>query len=284
MSDASFAAVLMVAGLVLAVIYGARVMLRGEAHYERVERMGASALLGKRWLEMGYWALQPVARGCIALGITANALTWISLLLGALAGVALAEGRFGLAALLALASNLCDALDGLVARSTNTASDAGEVLDATVDRYNEFFFFAGLIFFYQGTRSVVALTLAALAGSFMVSYSTAKAEALGVEAPRGAMRRPERSAYLIVGAALTPLAARALEPLPGAHAPVGLPMIAALAIVALAANFSAIHRLWAIARAVRAARATASGELSAAGVEPASSEMADKSVGPVGLT
>lgn len=284
MSDASFAVVLMAASLALVAMYAARVALRGEAHYERVDRMGPSAVLGKRWLEMGYWALQPVARGCIALGISANTLTWISLLLGALAGVALAEGRFGLAAVLALASNLCDALDGLVARSTHTASDSGEVLDATVDRYNEFFFLGGLVFFYHDTRLVMGLALAALVGSFMVSYSTAKAEALGVEAPRGAMRRPERSAYLILGAAFTPLTVRLWEPLLGAHAPVGLPMVAALALVALAANFSAIGRLWAIARALRVARTTPPDALPAASVKPNNAEMTDESVGPVSLT
>jgi hypothetical protein len=37
------------------------------------------------------------------------------------------------------------------------------------------------------------IALGAIAGSFMVSYSTAKAEALSVEAPRGSMRRSERA-------------------------------------------------------------------------------------------
>lgn len=233
--------------LAIAVAYAIRRLRHGEVRFDRVDRIGGSALVGKRWLEMGYWAMQPVARACVALGISANALSWISLVLGALAGAALAWGRFGSAAVLCVVSSACDALDGFVARETGTASDAGEVLDASIDRYAELFFFGGLIIHYSGVTHGVLLSLAALAGSFMVSYSTAKAEALDVDPPRGAMRRHERIIYLVGGAAITALVART-----GWVASMGeLPMLLALGIVGVVANVSAVHRLWLISRAIR---------------------------------
>ncbi len=233
--------------VLIAIAYGLRRLRHGDARFDRVDRIGGSSLVGKRWLEMGYWAMQPVARLCVAVGLSANALSWISLLLGALAGAALAWGRFGSAAVLCVVSSACDALDGFVARETGTASDAGEVLDASIDRYAEFFFFAGLIVHYSALPQGVLLTLAALAGSFMVSYSTAKAEALDVTPPRGAMRRHERVVYLVGGAALTALLAHT----GWASAWFELPMLLALGAVGVIGNISAVHRLWTISRAIR---------------------------------
>ena len=82
---------------------------------------------------------------------------------------------------------------------TGVSSDAGEVLDAAVDRYVEFFFLGGLMIYYRDIAALLILTLFALVGSFMVSYSSAKAEALHVPAPKGSMRRPERAVYLTAG-------------------------------------------------------------------------------------
>ena len=100
---------------------------------------------------------------------------------------------------------LGDILDGQVARMTNTGSDRGELLDAAVDRYTEFAFLGGLLLFYRTEVSLMVLTLAALVASFMISYTSAKAEALHVNPPRGLMRRHERAIYLITGAGLTAL-------------------------------------------------------------------------------
>ena len=52
------------------------------------------------------------------------------------------------------------------------------MLDAAVDRYVELFFLAGLAFHFRAHRGCLLLVLAAIGGSFMVSYATAKAEAL----------------------------------------------------------------------------------------------------------
>jgi len=224
----------------------------GASRYARVDKAGASALLGKGAMEAGYWSLQPVGRALVALGVTANGVTLISLVLGLLSAVALAFGHFGVGAALTAMATLGDALDGIVARQTGTASDAGEVFDAAVDRYQEFFFLGGLAVYFRADLPALVLTLLAVLGSFMVSYGTAKAEALGVESPRGAMRRVERAVYLGAGVVFVPvagaLAARFGLPSWVEHTPILL----ALALVGGVGNVSAVRRLYAVARAAAA--------------------------------
>jgi CDP-diacylglycerol--glycerol-3-phosphate 3-phosphatidyltransferase len=183
--------------------------------------------------------------------VSANQISWASLILGALAGCCLAFGHFGFGAVFATLSAMMDSLDGLVARLTHQSSDAGEVLDATIDRYVEFFFLGGLIVYYREIPALLMLSLATLVGSFMVSYSTAKAEAMNVDPPKGSMRRPERALYLTLGAALSPVTIPWLETYRTYNIPLGHPMIAALGLVAVVSNFSALERLWVVAKVMR---------------------------------
>lgn len=255
MLDLACSLALLTALVTLVVAYGVRVLRAGAARFERVERTDRSVLVGKVVLEMAYWMLTPLAHLVARSGITAVGVTWTSLALGLGAGAALAAGHFGLGALLTTLSGLGDAIDGLVARHTGSASQAGEVLDSAADRYTEFFFLAGAAVFYRTEVVPLALALFALLGSFMVSYATAKSEALRVRLPPGAMRRHARSLYLGAGAWFTPLlaqwpAARALT-LPRGH----LAMLAVLTLVAVVANVSAIRRLAFLGAAVRARRA-----------------------------
>jgi phosphatidylglycerophosphate synthase len=248
--------------LLVALAYMLRVAVRGAAKFERVEKDKGSALMGASLMQMGYWALDFVGRGLSRLGATANGISIASLVFGIAAGVALACGHFGLGALLAVISALGDTLDGIVARLQGTASDAGEVLDAAVDRYEEFFFLGGIVVHVRQSAVGVSLVLLALLGSFMVSYASAKAEALRAEVPRGAMRRPERAAYLILGAAFTPLVA----PFVVSHAPdasgwlLEMPALGSVALVALVANVSAVRRLAKLAASVGGPRKVAAAQ------------------------
>lgn len=236
----------------LAVGYGLRSAFRGRAQFDRVNRDGGSPLLGKGVMEMAYWGLQPVGRFLVLIHITPNMLSWTSLFFGALAGCVLAYGHFGFGAVFSAVCALLDSLDGLVARMSGKASDVGEILDAAIDRYAEFFFLAGLLIYYREIPFLMVLTLAALAGSFMVSYSTAKAEALHVDPPRGSMRRAERGFYLTLGALLSPISIPWFETSNTYPVHLGYPMVITLAIVAFFSNFSAVERLWAISRSVKA--------------------------------
>lgn len=224
----------------IVIAYAVRLSVRGPARYERIDRQGGTALLPKETLQMGYWAIQPLATLLIRLHLTPRSLTWSSLVFGLSAGLSLASGRFGWGALLATVSAVLDALDGLVARKTGSASASGAVLDSSIDRYVEFFFLAGLIYHYRGLPGLQLLALFALLGSFMVSYSSAKAEALQVQLLKGLMRRPEREVYLILGVALSPLSILWFG--------FEYPLTIALGLVAALANFSAIARLTKLAR------------------------------------
>jgi phosphatidylglycerophosphate synthase len=241
-TDILVSKVLLFSAAALVFIYMIRVRLKGRIRYERVERQGGSPLLSKSVMEMGYWAIQPFSRLAIRWGISANAISYLAVLLGALCGVMLAQGHFGIAAVIGILGGAMDALDGIVARATGTMNYAGKVLDSALDRYVEFFLFVGLIVFYHSFPWVLGLVCAALLASFMVSYTTALSEITEVALPRGSMQRTERLAYLLFGITLTPLS-RSDSPLP-------FPMLITLGIIALIGNLSAISRLRFIRRSI----------------------------------
>ena len=249
-------ALLAILALVVAA-YSVKLILKGRTQYDRVNRQGGSVLMGRGMMEVGYWALQPVAKLLVFLHVTPNQISWASLVFGGISGTALAYGYFGFAALFACYSAFMDCLDGMVARMTEVASDAGEVLDAAVDRYVEFFFLAGLILYYREEPVFQTIALFALAGSFMVSYSTAKAEALHIPPPPGIMRRPERAFYLTLGAALSTFPIPWLDKYFSFSKPVGYPLLLATLVIAVLSNVSAIERLWTIGRAMREREAAA---------------------------
>jgi CDP-diacylglycerol--glycerol-3-phosphate 3-phosphatidyltransferase len=159
-------------------------------------------------------------------------------------------GLFGIGGLCALIAGLFDMLDGMVARLSGTQSAAGVVLDSSLDRYVDFFFLAGLLIYYSFSPWLMIIVLAAILGSFMVSYSTAKAEALHVTPPRGMMKRTDRYVYLILGALLSPFSIYYLEA--GSTFPHALayPLLLTVSIIAIFANISAVQRLYAVAQAV----------------------------------
>lgn len=237
--------------LVLIVAYSIRYILKGRAQYARVDKQGGSALLSKSLMEMAYWGMQPIARALVHLHITPNMISFASLFFAILAGACLAYGHFGFGGGFAMISGFLDSLDGMVARLTGVSSDAGEVLDATIDRYAEMFFIGGLVVYYRDIPALQVLSLMALAGSFMVSYSSAKAEALNVNPPAGSMRRPERAVYLTLGAVLSPITISLFEMSRTTPIAIGHPMVIALGLIAVLANASAVERMYAIAKEMR---------------------------------
>jgi CDP-diacylglycerol--glycerol-3-phosphate 3-phosphatidyltransferase len=253
MPDWGYPLVLVSAFASLGVAWSGRVVLHGAPGFDRIERGGSSILLGKHLQAMAYWALQPFGRMLVAWGVSANAVTWTSLVLGMAAGAALAVGSLGLGAFLGALSFLGDAVDGLVARLSNTGSDAGEVLDAAVDRYVEFAWLGGLALHYRGDILWLTVAILAFQGGWAVSYATAKAEALHVAAPRGAMRRVERCVYLCGGAAVTSLLQPWQARWTAMHLHPEWPMLAVLVLIAVVANASAVQRLRAVAQGLRAA-------------------------------
>ena len=102
-----------------------------------------------------------------------------------------------------------DILDGALARSQGKGTPFGAFVDSTVDRIGEAFMLGAiaLVLMRDGNEWGVALTVAAVAGSFLVSYTRAKAEAMGLKGDVGIGSRTERVAVLCIGLAFAPLGA-----------------------------------------------------------------------------
>jgi CDP-diacylglycerol---glycerol-3-phosphate 3-phosphatidyltransferase len=201
--------------------------------------------------------LSPVVDALIAAGVSANAVTGASLVAGLFAGGALALGHFGIAAFAIAIASLGDAVDGLLARRTRTASSAGALFDASVDRYEEFFVLGGLALYFRSNTGALALGLLAIAGSFMVSYGSAKAEAHGVRVPGGVLRRASRASLLAGGTTFVPIATAIARTLSAPAWAAYSPVLLVLALIAVGANASAILRLRAVACAMTSGPAVA---------------------------
>jgi CDP-diacylglycerol--glycerol-3-phosphate 3-phosphatidyltransferase len=139
--------------------------------------------------------------GLAATGLTPNMFTFLGLAVNAWAAAWFAMGRFrGAAAILFLAAFL-DMADGQVARRVDRVTAFGAFLDSTLDRYSDLALYMGLVVYYTliGRTFYMALAAVAMASSFMVSYSRARAESLIPSCKVGFMERPERLVLLIIG-------------------------------------------------------------------------------------
>ncbi len=119
-----------------------------------------------------------------------------------LAAAALVVGdRLVLAGVVFVVGSLLDMLDGTLARLAQKVSPFGAFLDSTLDRASEGIVLAAVAYRLaeQGRAVDAALVVVALLGSLLVSYTRARAEALGLECKVGFMSRPERVVLLAVG-------------------------------------------------------------------------------------
>ena len=117
------------------------------------------------------------------------------------------EWLFILGGALFVIGSVLDILDGALARRSGKGTPFGAFLDSTVDRVGEGFMLAaiGLVLMRDGSEWGVALTFAAMGGSFLVSYTRARAEALGLKGDVGFGSRTERVVVISVGLAFAPL-------------------------------------------------------------------------------
>jgi CDP-diacylglycerol---glycerol-3-phosphate 3-phosphatidyltransferase len=129
----------------------------------------------------------PIARGLGRLGLTPNALTLIGFLGTCAAAIAAASQLWLAAGILVLAFGVFDLFDGALARATGRATKFGAFLDSTFDRAGEAIVYIGIAAgsLAGGFTFGAILAAAAMAASFMVSYTRAKAESLGFSSGTG---------------------------------------------------------------------------------------------------
>lgn len=157
--------------------------------------------------------LDPAVDVLARAGVSPNALTAIGCALNALAGLLIAIGQpfWGGVVMTAIAMPL-DAVDGGVARRLGRQSKFGAFFDSTLDRLAEGALFAGLGYYFaaRGDALSVVLTFVALVGSFMVSYTRARAEGLGLECRVGLFSRFGRFLLFAAGLLLSAVTSTAL--------------------------------------------------------------------------
>ena len=162
------------------------------------------------------------------LGVHPDMITLLGLIIVAIASVVIAQGQFQLGGSILVLGLPLDALDGAVARAMGRKGNFGGVLDSTLDRYADAFIFGGLSYYFavQGQFNYMLLCLAALAGSFVVSYVRARAGEAGLSVKVGLLDRFVR-VVIIIAVLLVPQLT-----------------ILGLWVLAIGANFTALQRIW----------------------------------------
>jgi CDP-diacylglycerol--glycerol-3-phosphate 3-phosphatidyltransferase len=133
--------------------------------------------------------------------LTPNKISMTGFVLNVVAAVLVTQELWVLAGVAFIVGSVMDTLDGRFARSSGKGTPFGAFLDSTLDRVEEGVVLAaiGAYFAKQGDELAVAATVAVVLFSLMVSYTRARAEALGVECKVGIATRPVRVVLLSIG-------------------------------------------------------------------------------------
>ena len=197
-------------------------------------RRGAS-VVPARVKESARGVLTPVVQLAIALHLTPNTITVIGLFITIVASALVAGGWLLIGAAVLTAGSLLDAVDGALARAQGGGTAFGSFLDSTLDRASEAILYAGIAAWFLGTLEQpllpVLAVIVALAGSFLVSYARARAEAIGLEASVGLAPRTERLVLVIAGIGLAGLG----------FTPI---LIGTLALIAALTAATVVQRIW----------------------------------------
>ena len=145
---------------------------------------------------------------------------------------------FWLGAFVFVVGSLLDILDGALARAGGKATPLGAFVDSTTDRMGEAAMLGaiGLVFMRHGHQFALGATFAAVAGSFLVSYTRARAEALGLKGDVGIGSRAERVVVITAGLVFAPWGV--------------LPY--AIGLLAATAWFTVGQRVWSVHEQLRA--------------------------------
>lgn len=155
--------------------------------------------------------IDPVAGLLARMGVSPNALTTLGAAFNVAAAVAFGFGHIMLGGWVLSITAFFDVLDGRVARRSNRATVFGAFYDSTLDRVGDGALMAGLTVFYATSPAfasvpLMVVCLVGMVGTFVISYTRARAEALGLDAKVGFLQRPERFVLLSAPQALFGLA------------------------------------------------------------------------------
>ena len=160
------------------------------------------------------------------LGIFPNTMTLIGLAGNIVAAVLLALGHITIGGILVVVMGLVDSIDGTMARLRGMPTDFGAFVDSVTDRYSELLIFGGLLYYFLAKGewiSGLGVYIAA-GGSVLVSYTRARAAAVGMDTKIGFLSRFER--YLVLAPTLI----------------FNIPVVG-IWIIAVFANFTALQRI-----------------------------------------
>lgn len=133
--------------------------------------------------------------------LTPNAISMVGLLGNVIAAVLVTQELFFLAGIAFVLGSIMDTLDGRYSRMSGKGTLFGAFLDSTLDRIEEGIVLAAVAGYFaaEGQDFAAAMCVVAVLGSLMVSYTRARAEALGVECKVGLATRPVRVVILSAG-------------------------------------------------------------------------------------
>ena len=166
--------------------------------------------------------------------LTPNAISITGLVGNLIAAVLILEEHFVLAGIAFILGSLCDMFDGRYSRMSGKGTPFGAFLDSTLDRVEEGVVLAAVAAWFakESNELAVGATVLAVVGSYMVSYTRARAEALGVECKVGIADRAVRVVILSAGLLLA-----------------GLELLApAVYVLAALSTITVVQRIWHVRR------------------------------------
>src|SRR5438067_7185506 len=131
----------------------------------------------------------PVGRALFRLRLRPNHLTVMGLAVSIIAAAGFVTGHVRIAGVLVLLAGLFDFCDGSLARASGQVTPFGGFLDSVIDRYSDLVVLLGIVLLFvdAGNGRGIAITMVALIGTVMVSYTKARAESIGVACNVGFM-------------------------------------------------------------------------------------------------
>jgi CDP-diacylglycerol--glycerol-3-phosphate 3-phosphatidyltransferase len=180
--------------------------------------------------------------------LTPNAISLTGFVLNLAAAALILDRLFFLAGVAFIVGSVMDTLDGRYSRMSGKGTQFGAFLDSTLDRIEEGLVLAAVAWYFAdiGDSVAAAFCVVAVLGSLMVSYTRARAEALGIECKVGIATRPVRVVILSIGLVFAKGAGIGDFEL----------LAPAVYVLAVLTAFTAVQRVWHVRGEMRRAEAT----------------------------